>query len=86
MTNDIHTRPQGYQGPAFDNEQQRDEMQARARQIATTILNQIKAAPAAIWQSLSAGISDIGTTTALPSSSTGATNSRASKLSLTCCV
>lgn len=51
MTNDIHTRPQGYQGPAFDNEQQRDEMQARARQIATTILNQIKAAPAAIWQS-----------------------------------
>ena len=47
MTNDIHTRPQGYQGPAFDNEQQREEMQARARQIATTILNQIKAAPAA---------------------------------------
>ena len=51
MTNDIHTRPQGYQGPAFDNEQQRDEMQAHTRQIATTILNQIKAAPADIWQS-----------------------------------
>jgi hypothetical protein len=51
MANEIKTRPQGYQGPRFDNEQQREEWEARARQIATTILNQIQAAPADVWQS-----------------------------------
>ena len=51
MANEIKTRPQGYQGPRFDNEEQREEWEARARRTAATILHQIQAAPADVWQS-----------------------------------
>ena len=51
MANDIKTRPQGYQSPAFDNDEQRKEWEARALKVATIIYKQITAAPADIWQS-----------------------------------
>lgn len=51
MANDTKTRPQGYQSPAFDNDEQRKEWEARALKVATIIYKQITAAPADIWQS-----------------------------------
>lgn len=51
MANDIKTRPQGYQSPAFDNDEQRKQWEARALKVATIIYKQITAAPANIWQS-----------------------------------
>ena len=51
MANDIKTRPQGYQSPAFDNDEQRKQWEARALKVATIIYKQITAAPADIWQS-----------------------------------
>ena len=51
MAKTIKTRPQGYQSPAFDNDEQRKQWECNARRIATTILQQIKAAPAGVWQS-----------------------------------
>ena len=51
MANDIKTRPQGYQSPAFDNDEQRKQWEARALKVATIIYKQIIAAPADIWQS-----------------------------------
>lgn len=51
MANDIKTRPQGYQSPAFDNDEERKQWEARALKVATIIYKQITAAPADIWQS-----------------------------------
>ena len=51
MANDIKTRPQGYQSPAFDNDEQRKQWEARALKVATIIYKQITAAPAGICQS-----------------------------------
>ena len=51
MANNIKTRPQGYQSPTFDNDEERKEWEARALKVATIIYKQIKAAPADIWQS-----------------------------------
>ena len=51
MANDIKTRPQGYQSPAFDNDEERKEWEARALKVATIIYKQITAAPADVWQS-----------------------------------
>ena len=46
MAKIINTRPQGYQSPAFDNDEQRKEWEARALKVATIIYKQITAAPA----------------------------------------
>lgn len=51
MANDIKTRPQGYQSPAFDNDEERKQWEARALKVATIIYKQITAAPADVWQS-----------------------------------
>lgn len=51
MKKTIKTRPQGYNSPAFDNDEQRKAWEEHARQVATIIFRQITAAPADIWQS-----------------------------------
>ena len=51
MANDIKTRPQGYQSPAFDNDEERKQWEDRALKVATIIYKQITAAPADVWQS-----------------------------------
>lgn len=47
----IETKPQGYQTPIFNDEQQRKEWEQWARRIATVIYKQIIASPAAIYES-----------------------------------
>lgn len=51
MKKTIETRPQGYQSPAFDNDEERKQWEASALKVAKIICKQITAAPAAIWQS-----------------------------------
>ena len=45
MANDIKTSPQGYQSPAFDNDEESKQREARALKVATIIYKQIKADP-----------------------------------------
>ena len=51
MAKNINTRPQGYQTPVFDNDEERKQQEARALKVATIIYKQIMAAPADVWQS-----------------------------------
>ena len=51
MAQDINTRPQGYQTPIFNSDEERKQWEARVLRVATVIYKQITAAPADLWQS-----------------------------------